>query len=174
MRSRLCKSSTLSPALILLFGRPLYWALVALLGFVIGFEFAGNLGISDSQLIQGLIAVGVGIVAALLAVAFQWLAFGLVGFLSGCYLVQIALTQYELAGNNNTAWIIIGGVIGAVIALLLVDWAIIILSSLAGATMIAAEIPVEHQIRLAILAGLAIAGIIFQRTRLTRSQMRAP
>ena len=64
--------------------------------------------------------------------------------------------------------------IGAVIALLLVDWAIIILSSLAGATMIAAEIPVEHQIRLAILAGLAVVGIIFQRSRLTRSQMRAP
>ncbi len=158
--------------LILLFGRPLYWALVALLGFVIGLEFAGNLGISDSTFVQALIAVGIGIVAALLAVAFQWLAFGLVGFFSGCYLVQIAMAQYELPGENDALWVIVGGVIGAVIALLLVDWAIIILSSLAGATMIAAEIPVEHQIRLAILAGLAIVGIIFQRTRLSRDEMR--
>jgi hypothetical protein len=161
----------LAGVIVLLFGRPLYWALVAVLGFVIGFDLVQDLAISDSQLIRFLIALGAGILAAGLAVAFQWLAFGLVGFLSGSYLVQAALARYEIASDNQGLWILAGGVVGGVIGLMLVDWAVIILSSLAGATLISDEIRVDHQTRLLILLGLAIVGIAFQRTRLKREKL---
>jgi hypothetical protein len=161
----------LAGLVVLLFGRPLYWALVAVLGFVIGFDLVQDLAISDSKLIQFLVALGAGILAAGLAVAFQWLAFGLVGFLSGSYLVQAALVRYDIGGDNQALWILAGGVVGGVIGLMLADWAVIILSSLAGATLISDEINVDQQTRLLILLGLTVIGVAFQRTRLRREKL---
>lgn len=161
----------LAGVVVLFFGRALYWALVAVLGFVIGFDLVQELAISDSQMIRLLVAIGVGVLAAGLAVAFQWLAFGLVGFLSGSYLVQAALVRYQIGGDNHALWILLGGVVGGVIALMLVDWAVIILSSLAGATLISDEINVDHKTRLMILLGLTIVGVAFQRTRLKREKL---
>ncbi len=162
----------LAGVVVLLFGRPLYWALVAVLGFLIGYELVRDLAIAQSPLMRVLLAVGAGLIAAGLAVAFQWLAFGLVGFLAGSYLVQAALVRYEITTANPAIWIIVGGVIGAVIAFLLVDWAVIVLSSVAGATMIANQFEVANQTRLLIMLGLIVVGVIFQRTRLNREQMR--
>jgi hypothetical protein len=162
----------LAGILILLFGRSLYWALIAVLGFLIGFEVVRDLAVAESPLIRVLLAVGAGILAAGLAVAFQWLAFGLVGFLSGSYLVQAAFVRYEVASEHTGVWILVGGVVGGVIALMLVDWAVIALSALAGAMMISNQIEVQTQTRLLAMLILTIVGIIFQRRRLKRDQLR--
>jgi Domain of unknown function (DUF4203) len=162
----------LAGVLVLLFGRSLYWALIAVLGFLIGFEVVKNLAMFDSRLVQVLVAIGAGILAAGLAVAFQWLAFGLVGFLAGSYLVQTVLVRYNIASEHSSLWILAGGVICGVIALMLVDWAVITLSALAGAMMITGEIPAKPQTRLLILLALTIVGIIFQRSQLKRDQVR--
>lgn len=158
----------LAGALILLFGRPLYWALVAVLGFVIGFDLVQDLALADSQAMQVLIAIGAGILAAALAVAFQWLAFGLVGFLAGSFLLQAAIERFEITAGNETMWYLIGGVVGAVVGLMLADWAVIVLSALAGAMMITNQIELEEQTRGLILVGLAIVGVVFQRRQLNR------
>lgn len=162
----------LAGALMLLFGRPLYWALVAVLGFVIGFDVVQETALVDSEFLQILIAVGAGILAAGLAVAFQWLAFGLVGFLAGSFLLQTAIERYEIAAGNETIWYIVGGVLGAIVALMLVDWAVIILSALAGAMMITGPVDVEEQTRALITIGLTVVGVVFQRRQLTRQKMR--
>jgi len=156
----------LAGALMLLFGRPLYWALVAVLGFAIGYDLVRDLAVAESQILQVLIAVGAGVLAAGLAVVFQWIAFGLVGFLSGSYLVQAAFEHYEWATDHETIWFFVGGVIGAIIAIQLVDWAVIVLSALAGAAMITGQIELEQQIRLLVLLGLTAVGVIFQRKQL--------
>jgi hypothetical protein len=161
----------LAGAVVLLFGRALYWALVAVLGFLIGFDLVQDLAISDSRVIQLLVAIAVGVLAAGLAVMFQWLAFGLVGFLAGSYLVQAALVRYEIGGDNQALWILAGGALGAIIGLMLVDWAVILLSSLAGATMISDQLSVDHQTRLLILLGLTIGGVAFQRSQLKRQKL---
>jgi hypothetical protein len=44
-----------------------------------------------------------------LAVGFQWLAFGLVGFLAGHFLVQTALAHFEVT-QNATIWILAGAI----------------------------------------------------------------
>ena len=161
----------LAGLIVLLFGRPLYWALIAVLGFLIGFDLVQDLAISDSTLIRMLIAIGAGILAAGLAVAFQWLAFGLVGFLSGSYLVQAALERYDVPTDNQALWILAGGVVGAIIAMMLADWAVIVLSALAGAMMISDQLTVDHQTRLIVLLGLTIGGVAFQGNRLKREKL---
>ena len=162
----------LAGVLILLFGRSLYWALVAVLGFLIGFDLVGDLALTDSPLMRSLVAIGVGILAAGLAVAFQWLAFGLVGFLAGSYLVQTWLVRYDAATDNAGLWIIVGGVLCGIVCLMLVDWAVIGLSSLAGAMMISAEIPVKPETRLLILVGLTVFGMVVQGNRLKSDKRR--
>lgn len=162
----------LAGALMLLFGRPLYWALVAVLGFVIGFDLVQQMALVESQFLEVLIAVGAGLLAGGMAVAFQWLAFGLVGFLSGSFLLEAFMARYEIGAGNETVWYLVGGVIGAIVALMLVDWAVIVLSALAGAMMISGQIQVEEQTRALIMVGLTIVGVIFQRRQLTREKMR--
>jgi hypothetical protein len=162
----------LAGALVLLFGRSLYWALIAVLGFLLGFQLVRDLAMFDSRLIQVLVAIGAGILAAGLAVAFQWLAFGLVGFLAGSYLVQAALVRFDIATEHSGLWILAGGIAAGVIALMLVDWAVISLSALAGAMMISGEVHVKPQTRLLVMLGLTIAGILFQRSQLKKDQRR--
>ena len=158
--------------LVLLFGRPLYWVLVAVLGFLIGYDLVRDLAVSDSEVIQFLIALAAGIIAAGLAVAFQWLAFGLVGFLAGSYLVQAGFERYGYASDYDSILIIVGGVIGAVVALNIVDWAVIVLSALAGATMISDQIEMDNQLRLLVLLGLTVVGVAFQRKQLNDKERK--
>jgi hypothetical protein len=136
---------------------------------LIGFDLVQDLAVTQSPLIRMLAALAIGLLAAGLAVGFQWLAFGLVGFLAGHFLVQTALAHFEVT-QNATIWILAGGVIGGVLGLWLVDWAVIFLSSLAGATMIASEVNAEARIRVLILVALTTVGVVFQRTRLRQSQ----
>ncbi len=153
---------------VLLFGRPLYWALVAVLGFFVGFDLVQDLEISDSQILQFLVPIGAGILAAGIAILAQWLAFALIGFLSGSYLVIAAMEQYNLAASDPQLWIIGGGILGAVVALLLVDWAVILLSSLVGASLITKQLPIQPEVRMPVVLGLALVGMIYQRNRLNR------
>ncbi|MCA9067833.1 MAG: DUF4203 domain-containing protein [Planctomycetaceae bacterium] len=159
-------------AVMLLFGRPLYWAMVAVLGFVIGFDIVHEQALVDSPALQVLIAVGAGVLAAGMAVAFQWLAFGLAGFLAGGFLLQAVIERYEITAGNETVWYIVGGVLGGIVALKLVDWAVIVLSAVAGAMMVTGEMDVEDQNRALVIVGLSLVGVAFQRFQLNRANMR--
>ena len=60
-------------------------------------------------------------------------------------------------------WFVVGGVIGAVFAALLMDWAIIILSSLVGAVAIIDGLGMhDGPVGLILLLVLLLAGCIFQ------------
>ncbi len=66
-------------------GRKLFWLFVACIGFIIGFEYGGNLtGIKDQWIILS-IAFGTGILGALLAIFLQGVAVSVAGFLIGGY-----------------------------------------------------------------------------------------
>ena len=72
------------------------------------------------------------------------------------------------AGGDPNIWTIIGGVIGAIAAAMLMDWAIIILSSLAGAAAILTPFQAkldEKMLPIAFLV-LAVVGIVFQGRRM--------
>ena len=118
---------------LLIAGRKLFWLFVGAAGFITGIQFAsrfwqGNEGLA---IIVGLVA---GIVFALLAIFLQGVAIGIAGFLSGAYVLSTLAVM--LGMNTNLIVYIIGGVIGVVLVSYLFDWAIITLSSLAGASLI--------------------------------------
>src|SRR3974377_1590177 len=68
-------------AAILLLGRKLFWLFVGAMGFVLGAEIATQ--VTHEPVLILLVAIGLGILGALLAVLFQKVAVGLVGFFAG-------------------------------------------------------------------------------------------
>ncbi len=150
----------LAGAAILLLGRPLFWVFVAALGAVAG----GQLGLAwcaghpHSAWVEVGAVVGGGLAGALLAVLLQPVAAMLAGFSVGGLLAQDLVLHWHftlvtLAPNGlpayhwqawpAAAWIpfLVGGAIGAVLMLLLFNWALIVLSSLYGASLIVQNFP---------------------------------
>ena len=148
--------------ILLLFGRKLFWLFVGLAGFLFGLEIAPQLFHLDSTVITYLVALLVGIVSAILAIFLQRLAFALGGFFAGGYVGNMLAEQLQ-AGDSSTIWFVVAGVIGAVFAALLMDWAIIILSSLVGAGAIVDGFNIHGgPVGLILLLVLLLAGCIFQ------------
>jgi hypothetical protein len=154
---------------MLLFGRTLYWAFIAIAGFLVGMALADQWLADKDQWIRILAAVGAGVVGAVLGIFIQRLAFAIGGFFAGGYLATAIATQMHAPGDPNI-WLIAGGVLGAIVAALVMDWAIIILSSLAGATAILSPFAgkLGDQLFPVLFVALAVIGIIFQGRRLIR------
>jgi hypothetical protein len=149
-----------SGVVLLVLGWKLFWLFVGVVGFAAGLQAA--------QLYFGpqpfwvLWAVGLvcGIIGAVLALFFQKLAIGIGGFVAGS---TIALHLTLMMGYDPGALpALIGGIVGAVAMYLLFDWALIILSSVAGATMIIEALGRHAPYAPALSAVLMAAGIIFQ------------
>ncbi len=124
--------------IVLLFlGRKLFWFYVGALGFIIGFDVVNKVLAGQSAMMILAVAIAIGLFGILLAIFFQKLAIGASGFFAGGYLAFTFLGPMNLV-SQELAWIIffIGGLIGGFLAILLFDWAIIILSSLMGSLLI--------------------------------------
>ena len=148
--------------IVLLFGRMLFWLFVGIAGFLFGLEIAPQLFQLESSAMTLLVALLVGIVSAVLAIFLQRLAFALGGFFAGGYVGNILADQLQ-AGDSSMIWFVVGGVIGAVFAALLMDWAIIILSSLVGAIAIVDGLGMHGEsVGLILSLVLLLAGCIFQ------------
>ncbi len=154
-------------------GRKLFWLFVAGAGFVTGLRLA-SIFLEDRpewQLI--LVALIAGVVGAVLAVVLQRLAVAVAGFLAGGYFL---LTLIELLGvePGSLDWLVyvIGGVLGAVFVAALFDWALIALSSLAGAALVVQSLDLTRPVALLLLlAGIAL-GVLIQG-RVYRREQRA-
>jgi len=148
---------------LLIFGRKLYWLFVGALGFYAASSFAAqNLQGMNQWLVLG-IALGVGILGALLAMWVQNFAIGLAGFFGGG---QIAASFLAFLGMTPQGWawfpFVIGGLIGMILVLLLFDWALIILSSLGGASLLTQAMTLPRPTMLLVFIILAIIGIVIQ------------
>ena len=154
---------------ILVAGRNLFWLFVGAIGFLVGFELA-SLWLSDQAawlvVVTGIVA---GLVGAILAVIFQRVGFALAGFYAAIYLAIAFSGKLGLDSASPTI-LLVAGVAGAILTLLLTDWAIIVLSALAGAVAISSIFFMEPLAELASIVVLASIGIIVQRRMLTRSR----
>jgi hypothetical protein len=155
---------------LLVLGWKLFWLFVGVVGFAAGLQAA--------QLYFGpqpfwvLWAVGLvcGIIGTVLALFFQKLAIGIGGFVAGS---TIALHLTLMIGYDPGALTaLIGGIVGAVALYLLFDWALIILSSVAGAALIIEALGRHAAYAPALSAVLMAAGIIFQARLLIVSRKR--
>lgn len=124
-------------AALLLAGRKLFWLFVGAAGFITGMQLATRLW-QGSDLLVILIGLVIGIIFALLAIFLQALVIGIAGFLIGGYIFTALAALLGIEVTGLATWIVygVGGVIGLILVSFLFDWALITLSSLAGASMI--------------------------------------
>jgi hypothetical protein len=157
--------------IILFFGRKLFWLCVAAVGFAAGVELAPHLVQSPSPLLALTFALVVGFVGALLALFLQKIAMAMVGFVSGGKLALAATAAF--AGNDaQFYWLtfIAGGVIGAILLLLLFDWALIFLSSVVGAYLIQGVVRLPPSGAAILFIVLVLVGVLVQAGALRRSR----
>ena len=123
--------------LLLVAGRKLFWLFVGVVGFAIAFVVATRYLQIEPEWLSFIIALAVGVAGALLAVWLQQAAIALAGFLAGGYGVLTLLQILNLDANSLT-WVlaIIGGIVAAVVAGVVFDWMLIVVSSVFGASMI--------------------------------------
>jgi hypothetical protein len=157
--------------IVLLFGMRLFWLFVGVVGFVFGMNLAAQYLAGQSEWV--IIAVGLlaGLIGAVLAVVFQRIAVAIAGFLAGAYIATYLMTSLGV-DMGDFAWVIwiIGGAIGGTLVFALFDWALIILSSLVGASLVAPALTLPPPWQTLLFLGLALVGIVFQAGLWRRSR----
>ncbi len=157
---------------ILFFGRKLFWLCVAAVGFAAGVEIAPHLVQEPSPLLALTVALVLGLIGALLALFLQKIAIAVLGFLAGGKLAgAIAAAFFVQYAEHSTIIFVIGGIIGAVLLLVLFDWALIVVSSLIGAHLIVYQsaIVLPQSGSIIVFIGLVVIGILVQAASLRRS-----
>ena len=136
---------------LLITGRKLFWLFVGAIGFIVGMQLTALFwhGPQGLAIIIGLV---IGLIFAGLAIFLQTVAIGIAGFLAGGYTLSLLAGIFGIQAAR-LSWImyIAGGIIGLLLVIYLFDWAIITLSSLAGASLVVQ----------ALLPGRAAGGLIF-------------
>jgi hypothetical protein len=157
--------------ILLLLGRKLFWLFVAAIGFVVAMDLVLRL-LPDSTIIAIVAGLAAGVIGALLAVFLQQVAVAVVGFLAGGYVVLALLDAFGLGEMTVLGWalVIVGGIVGLVLALALLDWALIVLSSLSGAGLIARSIELSQPLLLVVFVVALVVGIVFQARMLRRER----
>lgn len=158
-------------AVILLFGRKLFWLCVAALGFAAGMQLAASVMHEPTPLLQLSLAILLGFIGALLALFLQKLAVGLVGFIAGGRLAVGLVTTFFVQYSAHY-WLpfLIGGILGAILLWLIFDWALILISSLIGAHLIADAVKLPQTGHVLLFTGLVICGVIVQAMTFRRIQ----
>jgi hypothetical protein len=148
---------------LLITGKKLYWLFVAIVGFIIGLALATQFVKLNPPWLIYVVALGAGVVGAVLATFLQHLAISLAGFIVGGY---GAYYLFSLLGKNpepyNWMVFIIGGIVGLFIVASIFDWALYILSAWAGATLVTQAIGLQAQFGLILFFVLFVLGMIIQ------------
>ena len=114
-------------------------------------------------------AIVLGFIGALLALFLQKIAITIAGFLAGGKLA-IAIAAAFLVQPAQYYWItfLIGGIVGAVLLLVLFDWALIALSSVVGAYLILSAFSLPASGTSILFIALVAVGVIVQAASLRR------
>ena len=156
---------------LLALGRKLFWLGVGIIGFMVGLTLALQWADNRTGWVVIIVAVLAGIIGAVLASLAQKIAVGLAGFLLGGYMVAWVL---QLLGIRLEVWmwvlLIIGGIVGAVIALSLLEPALIGLTAVAGATLVAQALNFGPIISVLLFVILLVIGIVIQAKMLPQSR----
>lgn len=144
--------------LLLVLGRRLYWLFVAGIGFLYGLELAPRLLPEQSETAIVIVALVLALVGALVAVVATKVVLGMIGFVAGGGIAVLLLGNLGIDRVIAVAVYLIAGVIGAVLLLVLFDWTLIVLSSLAGASLIAMSL--ERLLQVPPIAGTVLVLVL--------------
>jgi hypothetical protein len=163
--------SALIGVIILFFGRRLFWLCVAAVGFAAGVELAPQLIHEPSPLLALSLALLLGLIGALLAIFLQKIAIAIAGFLAGGKLgVAIAAAFFVQHAEYYWLTFLVGGVVGALLLLLLFDWALIVLSSVVGAHLIQTAVVLPATGNAILFVVLVLIGVVVQAGALRRTR----
>jgi hypothetical protein len=165
-------------ALLLLFGRRLYFLLLGVLGFVGGLWLSTSppveaLGLEASPGARLAIAVALGVVSAVLAFAIHRVALGVAGLAAGGF-GGFWLAQSIAGGPDGWSWLLpIGGAIaGGVLLPGIYKAALVGLSAWVGSALLVQMLPVSGPSAVLVALGLLAFGILFQAGGARRSGER--
>jgi hypothetical protein len=167
-------ASALLGAIVLLFGRKIFWLCVAAVGFAVGVELAPHLVTQPSPILHLSFALVLGFAGALLALLLQKVAIAVLGFVAGGKLA-VTLMQAFLVQHGSYDWIafLLGGIIGALLLLSLFNWALIVCSALLGAYMVCSAITLPATGATIAYIGLTALGVLAQGAMLRRNHRSA-
>ena len=157
-------------AVILFFGRKLFWLFVAAVGFAIGIEITPHLMQHPPAWLAIAVALVLGLMGALLAIVLQKFAIAVVGFLAGARLAIMIAGAFFIGYAHYGITFLIGGILGALLLHVLFDWALIILSSVEGAHLIQNAIQLPPTGAGIFFVALVVLGIIVQAATMSRSR----
>src|SRR5438874_2478241 len=161
--------SILIGAIILFFGRKLFWLCVAAVGFAAGIQVAPHLMHEPTPILLLSIAIVFGFIGALLALFLQKIAIAVAGFLAGGKLAMALVAAFIAEGARYPGiTFIVGGIIGAILLLSLFDWALIVMSAVVGAYLIGHTVTLPPTGATLFFVGLAAVGMIVQATAFRR------
>ncbi len=148
---------------LLFFGRKLFWLFVGVIGFLAGMEFGAEIVKGQSQGMILLIAIGAGLLAAILAIFLQRLVVAIAGGLVGGMLAMRVAMMLG-ASTESLQWIVFlaGALLAAILVSVVLDWALIGLSALIGAHLVSEALPFDHAARLLGIAVLFVLGLLAQ------------
>lgn len=153
----------LGGAVLLTLGRRIFWIFVAVVGFFAGFELTSTYLKLNPEWLVFAAAIVIGLLGAALAYFLENVAIGVAGFFVGVYLGTrlLADTAFHPQGFE---WVIIllAGVIGVILMYVVFNWALIILSSAAGASLVVEGFHLLGMVALVVGVVLFVAGILIQ------------
>jgi len=153
--------------LALLFaGRRLFWLFVAAVGFVAGLDLATPIAETEPTATALLIALFAGAIGAALALLLQPLAVAVAGFAAGALLGESLGVPHA---GEGLLLILVGGLVGAVVMVMVFDWGLIVLSSVFGAQLVVTAAPVAPGLRVVAFAALLAVGLLVQARITPRS-----
>jgi hypothetical protein len=149
--------------ILVLLGRKVYLISIGILGFLGGlYLFTSFIGAAHDWR-SLLFALLFGTIGSLLAFALHKAAWLFGGFCGGGVL---ALYFNDATGflrvDSPVVLFLIGGAAGALLFVLLLDWALIVVTTLTGAALITWQARLSGLAAPAVFAGLALAGLLIQ------------
>ncbi len=165
----LSTASIILGIVLLFLGRKLFWFFVGVIGFLTGVLLATHYLSDQSEWVILGIALVAGVIGALLAGLVERVSVEVVGFLGGGYIALGLLGLFRL-GNGQFSWFpfLVGGLIGALLVAVLLDWALILLSSLEGSLIIIQGLHLSTSTANLVFVILLLVGIVVQSVTLTR------
>ncbi len=157
-------------AVLLLFGRRLFWLFVGVLGFVVAYRLAGAyLGGAEASWIVALAAGLLGAVAAVLVqklvVTVAGLAAGAIGF------IWVAEQLGWAPGLPTLVGALVAGVVGAALLRWLFELGLVALSALAGSALVVEGLALDER-RGVVFVVLAVVGALVQLAGRRRRRKR--
>jgi hypothetical protein len=147
--------------IVLVYGRRLFWIFVTIAGFLAGMEITRVIFDNQPYWVMLLGGAAAGLIGSLLAVFVERIAFALAGFYAGAYIALIISHSFGLMGKD-LFFLAVGGLVGGLFSGLLMNWAIILLSSLVGAAAISSQLELDQTFRIIVFVALVTIGAYTQ------------